>query len=134
MIRIPNCKECDKWCEYNEGEGDYSDIKPDNCSTWLCNDGGCPLDRLLFIRNTHDEHGNFKWCNEFLYVDSELGIKGLGVHALNRSGKPTTYLEYVSEHHKYYDSFSEDDEPHELELIEDLRKLVNIGLVLVEEI
>lgn len=130
---IPNCKKCDKWSEYNSDDEDYSEVRPENCSTWLCNDGGCPLDNLVFIRNTHDEDGNFKWSNDYLYADQALFIKGLGVHALKRSGEPTTYGEYIREHEKYIQSFPDYQIPHELELIHDLRKLVEVGLVIVKQ-
>ena len=42
---IIDCNICEKWSEYKDDYGtDNSERKPDNCSMWLCNDGGCPLD------------------------------------------------------------------------------------------
>lgn len=39
------CEKCPKWSEYKDDYGtDYSEKIPDNCSTWLCNDGSCPQD------------------------------------------------------------------------------------------
>ena len=129
-----DCKACELWREYKEDDDvDNSSREPNNCSTWLCNDKCCPLDSLVFIRNTHDKRGNFKWSNDYLYVDQELEIKGLGVHALNRSGQPTEYLDYILEHKKYAKSFPEYEMPNDFDLLEDLKKLVNIGLVLARQ-
>lgn len=40
-----NCKTCELWSEYKEDDDvDNSSREPNNCSTWLCNGGKCPLD------------------------------------------------------------------------------------------
>ena len=83
---------------------------------------------IYFTRNTHDENGNYKWSTDKLYSYS----RGLGVHALNRSGIPTTLEKYLSEHYSYKRSFPDYKIPSHSDLLRDLADLIDDELVLME--
>jgi hypothetical protein len=79
-----------------------------------------------YLRNTHDENGEFRGDDAFL--PSRIQYEGLGVHGFDRV-EPMNLDDYVNFHRKYADQFPQEfTMPTRERLQLELDELVRVGL------
>jgi hypothetical protein len=88
--------------------------------------------RILFRRNTHDEHGNYRKECDFI----DCPTAGIGVHAFD-SRESIDFSAFVARNRKYYadnpmDGVLEVIPPKIADYLFDLAKMVRSGLVVAE--
>jgi hypothetical protein len=91
--------------------------------------------KVFFIRNTHDNLGEYREVFRKLYelIDNQINsCCGLEVHGFNRSGERTTLDEYISSHYQYAHDYPEYVVPPIDVLLQELIYLIKIGLIRVE--
>lgn len=116
------CQKCEYYSLYKiSDEQNNKNLKyrqPNYCTSWLCNDKQCPFDKMLYKKKS-----NISGPHPQVY--------GIGVHALY-TNKWSTFNDFFEEHVLYSKSFPDFCVPDIEKLMEDLLKLVFLGLIKVK--